>query len=247
MVGGGGGQGLPVLAYFAPGLPEAVTIGEAIQAAIGIETRLLQRLVEPGDTARCAPCAVSLPLTTHQAGCRPGLCRAVPLDPGQASAIVAQCGRGVEIRTFGENCAATFLEGNQAMLDAFAVAFLDRQQHPVMPLHITIAALLVMGHWMWHRAIQRLAVDLLVLFVDEQHRVARQAEAAAAIFIDPAAYAEPVRRQAARLLIAPMPDPTGAIGRAELVPEQAVLADLEFGEVSAGGHRLGGAELSRGR
>ncbi|MNJ05071.1 hypothetical protein D3C73_1661600 [compost metagenome] len=50
------------------------------------------------------------------------------------------------------------------------------------------------------------------------------------------------------LAIAPVPEPAGAIARAELVPEQAVRPNPQFGEVGAGGYRLFGTEaLNHGR
>ena len=52
----------------------------------------------------------------------------------------------------------------------------------------------------------------------------------------------------ARLAVAPLPDPAGAVLGAELVPEQPLRAGHEFGVVGAGGNRLLCAEtLSRGR
>ncbi|PAV74594.1 hypothetical protein WR25_12018 [Diploscapter pachys] len=199
VVCGCGGQTLPVSVELAPGLPETVAIGKAVQAALLIEAGLLQGFVLRGDAAYRAPGARRFAFPAHQAGDGPGLRRPVPLDPGQAASIVAQCGGGIEVGAFCQDLSMLCGETHKAMLDLLPVVFLDGQNQARMPLHITVAAVVSMG--------------------------------------------EP----ATCLVVAPMPDPTSAIGRPELVPEHTVFADLQFGEVGPGGHRLGGAELSRGQ
>ncbi|MNN69037.1 hypothetical protein D3C81_1847880 [compost metagenome] len=62
MVGGFGGQDLPVPVDFPPGLPETVAIRQAIQAALRVETRLLQRLVLACHATRRPPCAAAVAL-----------------------------------------------------------------------------------------------------------------------------------------------------------------------------------------
>lgn len=116
-----------------------------------------------------------------------------------------------------------------------------------MPQHIAIAALRSLGQRTWRRAVEGLGIQLLVAFIDEHHPVAAKAEAATAIFIDPAARTETVGRQAMGLFVTPVPEAAGTIGGAELVPEQAGGADLEFGEVGAGSHGLGSTEISLGQ
>lgn len=133
------------------------------------------------------------------------------------------------------------------MLDPFAMLLLDRQHQAVLPLHIAVAAAGIIGHGARCCAFQGLGIDLLVLFVDEQQPIAAQAKAATAVFVNPATHTEAIGGQAAGLLVLPVPDATGTIGRAKLVPEQPRGADLEFGEVGAGGNCLDRAELSRGR
>ena len=98
------------------------------------------------------------------------------------------------------------------MLDRHTMALLDRQYPLRMPQHIAIAALRILGQRTRWGAIEGLGIELLVGFIDEHHAVAAKAEAAAAVFIDAAAGAEAVRRQAVGLLVAPMPEAAGAIG-----------------------------------
>ncbi|MNH37080.1 hypothetical protein D3C79_979390 [compost metagenome] len=97
------------------------------------------------------------------------------------------------------------------------------------------------------RAIKSLVIDLLVLLVDEHHCVIAQAETASTVFIDPAAHAEAVRREAACLLVTPAPDAASTVGRAKFIPEQALGAGFEFGEIGAGGDSLRGTEFTRGQ
>jgi len=162
-------------------------------------------------------------------------------------AISADRGRSIEVSPFGEHLAGALGQCHQAMLDAFAMALFDCQYLAVVPLHIAIAAVGFGGQGARGTAFKALGIDLLILFVDEQQPVTAQAEAAAAVFIDPAARAEAIGREATCLVVTPLPDAANAIGGAELVPEQACVAELEFGKVGAGGDGLGGAEVSRGR
>ena len=104
-----------------------------------------------------------------------------------------------------------------------------------------------MGKGARRRIVQRLGVNLLVLFVDEHQSVPAQAETAPAIFVDTAAYTEAVGGQAACLVMMPVPNAASVVGRPKLDPEQAGVTDLEFGEIGAGGDSLGGGELSLGR
>ncbi|GGU75086.1 hypothetical protein GCM10009504_35390 [Pseudomonas laurentiana] len=96
--------------------------------------------------------------------------------------------------------------------------------------------------------IEALPIQLLVRFVNEHQAVVCKAERAPAVLVYPAAHAESIGRQAAGAALVPMPDPAGTVLRAKGIPEQPVLADLEFGKVGAGGNGLFGAEtVSRER
>ncbi|MNC55288.1 hypothetical protein D3C75_1048090 [compost metagenome] len=145
MVRGLGRQGLPAAIDFAPGLPEAIAVGQAVESAFAIEARLLQRFVSAGHTLRGPPVATCITCAAHQPGDGPGLCRAVPFDPRQALAVGTHRRRGIEVGTLGEHFAGLFPQGDQAMLDPFAMLLLDRQHQAVVPLHIAIAAAGIIG------------------------------------------------------------------------------------------------------
>ncbi|MNE78953.1 hypothetical protein D3C80_1754010 [compost metagenome] len=82
-----GRQRLPVAIDFAPWLPEAIAVGQAVETAFFIEARLLQRFIIAGHALRGPPVATAVAYAAHQSGEGPGLCRAVPFDPRQAHAI----------------------------------------------------------------------------------------------------------------------------------------------------------------
>ena len=247
MVGALGRQCCPALRGFAPGLPVAVTIRQAVQATVGIEARLLQRFrlrLAAGDAARRFPGVCIAAFGAQQAGGSPGLVRAAPFDPGQALAVGAEGGSGIEVGAFGQYRAGA---GGDRYQPVHIGVFFNRQHLAGAPAQVTVAALAV-GQRLRLPAAEPLAVELLVGFVDEHQPVVAQAETAAAILVDAAAHAEAVGGQAAGLAVTPLPDAATAVLGAKLVPEQPQRAALEFGVVGAGGNRLLCAEtLSRGR
>ncbi|MOA18852.1 hypothetical protein D3C78_1391940 [compost metagenome] len=77
-------------------------------------------------------------------------------------------------------------------------------------------------------------VDLLIGLVDQRHAVARHAEGAAAVFVDPAAHGEARRTQALRHAVAPQPQTAARLGRIERQPQQPAETSAQFREVAAG-------------
>ncbi|MDL5597917.1 hypothetical protein QS468_34790 [Bacillus subtilis] len=91
-------------------------------------------------------------------------------------------------------------------------------------------------------AIQRLAIQLLIRLVDENHAIRRQTKRPTAIFVHTATHAETRRRQTFRHAIAPVPDPARSVCRPVFIPEQTMGAELQFGEIHTGCNRGSGAE-----
>jgi hypothetical protein len=234
MVGRCRWQGCPAVADFAPGLPETVRIGQAIQPALLVEARLLQAAVAGHAFGHRGQ------LAAHQARLCPGLVWAVPFDPGQAGAIGAQYRRGIEVRAFGQHPAsfAGKVDGHHSMT---VTVFLDGQDLPCGVFQSTIARL-SMGHRLRQATGHGLAVQLLVGLVDEHQLVVGQAEGTAAVFIHPAAHAEAIGRQAVVGAVAFGPQPAGAVLRAKFVPEHPRGTGLQLSEIGTGGNGLRGTE-----
>ncbi|MCY1456530.1 hypothetical protein D9M71_737530 [compost metagenome] len=130
------------------------------------------------------------------------------------------------------------IDGHQSMPIPM---FFNGQHLPVGKLQIAVAAFT--GRQRFGRfAFERLAIQLLIRLVDENYPVICQTECSAAIFVHPTAHAETHWCQAMGLAITPMPDSTSGVLGTVLVPEQAVLANLQFGKVDTGSDRFGGAE-----
>ncbi len=227
---------------FAPRLPESAAVGQAIQATLGIKTRLLQGFFSAvtrnahGD----APLAIVLLCRTHQAAVGPRLVRALPLDPGQALAVGADDRRGIEISAFGQQLSqpVSHVNGDQSMR---VVVFFDGEYLAIAEEHATIA-FIALSQRNRHAGVQCLAVQLLIAFVDEHQGIVSQAERTAAVLVHPAAHAEALRREAALAVGVPVPDATGAVFGAVFVPEQACRTDVQPGEVNASGDRLCGGQ-----
>ena len=236
VIGARAGCGYQAFAGLGPGLPETCAVGQAMQAVICVEARLLQRLLFKitGQALRGIPASGRLAFGQHQAGRCPRLVRTAPFNPGQALAVGAQCRCAIEVGTFGQDltCKRVEVDADQSMLIA---GFLDRQHLPAGKLHATVTAS-ALGQHLWCRAVQGLQVQLLIGFVDEYHRVIAQAKTATAILVDPAAHAETSGCQAVSLAFAPVPDTRGGVLGAIFVPEQAPWTDPQFCEIDAGGN-----------
>ncbi|MNP13297.1 hypothetical protein D3C76_1055740 [compost metagenome] len=140
MVGGGAGQWCQAIGRFHPGLPETTAIGQAEQATVSIETRLLQRFLRlvAGHAARGSEAAIGLASGDHQTGRGPGLIRATPLNPGQSLRIGTQGRCGVKVRAFGQQMPRAIhqVDRHQAV---YIAVFLYRQYLAIGELQITIS------------------------------------------------------------------------------------------------------------
>ncbi|MNJ53485.1 hypothetical protein D3C77_488730 [compost metagenome] len=185
----------------------------------------MRRAFAASDIAWLAPLPIAHALATEQASGGPGLIGPTPLDPRQARAIGTEGGGGVEVCTLGQHLALLCTDGYQAVFDLIGpMGFFHRQYLALGPAQIAVTAL-ALGEWLGYITRQVLGVQLLVGFVDEHQAFIAQAKAAATVFVDPAAHAEAIWRQAMGLAVAPVPDPAGAIAGTELIPEQTLRTD----------------------
>ena len=169
--------------------------------------------------------------------------RAPPLDPHQTITLGAQCRRCVEVRPFSQNVASAVdkVERHQAVN---VVVFLDGENLPAPEPDIAVA-LVAVGQCERDVGVEGLEINLLIGFVHEHHGFVAQAERASAIFINPAARAEAIRRQARGDAVAPAPDARSGVLRAEFVPEKAGGTDAQFSEIDPCRHSLGSREQVR--
>ncbi|MDT4850312.1 hypothetical protein FQZ97_844610 [compost metagenome] len=234
MVGRLRGQRAQAVGLQSPGLPPAVVVAQAIQAALRIETRLLQGFAAlPARDDFNRPPGLILETAQAEPGFRPGLRRSAPLDPGQGPAIRADARCGIEVGALGQYLPLAIVQGNGNQ-PVFPLLLLHRQHEPARRPDIAIAAPAIAGQGIRHAG-QRLEVELLVRLVDERHATAHQAEGAAAVLVDPAAQREARWCQAVGPGLAPVPQGGAAVGGIEQRPEQAGRAATQFGEVTAGG------------
>ncbi|MCY1432686.1 hypothetical protein D9M71_486930 [compost metagenome] len=147
-----------------------------------------------------------------QAGGRPRQFGAVPFDPRQGATVVAQARRGIEVGALGQYPAAAVgqTQADQSVHYRLGLAAFLHRQHGLprrRAVQVAVAAVGIGGQGAQRtgRAVDAdiQPVDLLIGLVDQRHAVARHAEGAAAVFVDPAAHGEARRTQALRHAVAP--------------------------------------------
>src|SRR5690606_1385846 len=228
------------------GLPPTVEVAQAIKLAVSSKARLLQRFLslQTRQAARFVAASLGVSLSNPQAGRRPGLLGAQPLDPGQALAGDIKRGRCVEVCTFRQYPPLAIGQPNtyQTMLDALIPALLlYRQDSSVTRIEhqVAVAAIRLMrNNGRFGPLFERLKVNLLVPFIDIGHTAVGQTEGAAAIFVNTATQGNSGGRQAPGLsTIAPEPEGATGIRRVVLDPEQTAMAGTQFRKVATGAGR----------
>ena len=239
-------------------VPPACPVAGQVQDPVGAPFGLEHRLPGPaGNGHRVAGQAVAAQLGQPQLGPVPGHVRVVPFQPGQAAAVGADPGAGVEVAPGGQHDrlathpAAVGRQHDQLVVDlAVVVVFANADQPPAVGGRAEVGVAVggrgrrLGGDRDRPGRARVLAVQALVGVVAEEHGVAVDGVGAAAVLVHPGAGVESLGGQVGGLPVRsgldPADDLAAAFQRAALDPVDGSCLDPDLVERHpAGGDQLG--------